>query len=179
MNRGNFRKVHTGYRCSRTWKVDEKKRKKKRKKKERQKERKRGGGGLSETAAIYETEWKRVLEGVRRPPPLIPPLNTAISTSQLSIRPFRILKGKFQLVRGPTFSRFRLFIPTRPRTTTQMENNATFCFWQLVLSAEPSLVSSKNYPRALGNFYYDYFLHTMILAMVIFKLTQMRLLIFP
>ena len=86
-----------------------KEKKEEKKKKERQKERKRGGGDLSETAAIYETEWKRVLEGVRRPPPLIPPLNTAISTSQLSIRPFRILKGKFQLVRGPTFSRFRLF----------------------------------------------------------------------
>ncbi|KAK1126410.1 hypothetical protein K0M31_005048 [Melipona bicolor] len=109
MNRGNFRKVHTGYQCSRTWKVDERKKREREKKRRKKREKERGGGGLSETAAIYETEWKRVLEGVRRPPPLIPPLNTAISTSQLSIRPFRILKGKFQLVRGPTFSRFRLF----------------------------------------------------------------------
>lgn len=50
---------------------------------EREKEERGGEKGLSETAAIYETEWKRVLEGGRRPPPLIPPLNTAISTSQL------------------------------------------------------------------------------------------------
>lgn len=75
-------------------------------KKIRQREKERGGG-LLETAAIYETEWKKVLEGARQPPPLIPPLNTVISTSQLhSAIPH--FKGKIS-VRSGRLSLSRLF----------------------------------------------------------------------
>lgn len=54
------------------------------------------------------------------------PESTAISTAG-SIRPFRILKGKFQFVRAD------FFLPEdySRRTAAQMENNATFCSWQL------------------------------------------------
>lgn len=139
VNRGNFRKVHEHTRCSRGRK------KRSNREREREKEEERGEGGekgLSETAAIYETEWKRVLEGGRRPPPLIPPLNTAISTSQLhSAIPH--FKGKISVRTGRRLSLHRLFSTSSEITTARMENNATSCSWQLV-------------PPLLGNFLANY-----------------------
>lgn len=101
--------------------------KKEREKKERKREGDREREVFQKRPAIYETEWKRVLEGARRPPPLIPPLNIAISTSQLhSAIPH--FKGKI----SGRLSLHRLYDELASRTPARMENNATSCSWQLV-----------------------------------------------
>lgn len=127
MNRGNFRKVH---RNTCTWAKE-----KKQQRRERKRERGREREVFQKRPAIYETEWKRVLEGARRPPPLIPPLNIAISTSQLhSAIPH--FKGKIsgRLSLRTDYTEEELASRTTP---ARMENNATSCSWQLVSFPSP------------------------------------------
>lgn len=81
-------------------------------------------------------------KGARRPPPLIPALNTAISTSQLhSTIPH--FKGKISLG--------RLFDELASRTAVQMENNATFAhgrsnFLPLLLFDSPLIPGTRKFP---------------------------------
>lgn len=95
-------------------------------------------------------------KGARHPqPPLIPPLNTAISTA-VSIRPFRILKGKFRFIRGRLFFFFPgLFGPR----TAQMENNATFCSWQLLPPRNVSLGQRDSFLSILLSFPFEIFVY--------------------
>lgn len=133
MNRGNFRKVQRNTQRSRV------RGRKKGSDKEGEKERERS---FRKRPAIYETEWKRVLEGTRRPPPLIPPLNIAISTSQLhSAIPH--FKGKI----SGRLSLHRLFDELASRTPARMENNAISCSWQLVPSPSSSTLFLKIFLR--------------------------------